>query len=119
MQKELNDALLECETDVRGSIKRFSGNENIYISFLKSFPDEPTMKSLRQSIKEHQWEDAFVAAHALKGLAGNLGFIPLYYDIGELVVLLRAGKYGAVDQLYKQTESSYHEIVKAIRNHLK
>ncbi|MDO5572514.1 MAG: Hpt domain-containing protein [bacterium] len=118
MKKELQDALLECETDIQGSIQRFYGNEDIYISYLKTFPDEPTMKLLRQSIEDHQWEEAFVTAHALKGLAGNLGFIPLYHALGELVVMLRAGKYGAVDQLYEQTEICYDEIVKAIRNRL-
>ncbi len=118
MKRELKEALLKCETDVQGSIKRFYGNEDIYCSYLESFLSEPTMKELGQAIEKRQWKDAFVTAHALKGLAGNLGFIPLYHTIGELVVQLRTGKYGAIGQLYEQAKICYDEIMETLQNYI-
>ncbi len=119
MKEELQTALLNCETDIQNSIQRFYGNEDIYLSYIESFIAEPTMEKLGKAIEDHEWEDAFVTAHALKGLAGNLGFIPLYHTVGELVVQLRAGKYGLVRQLYDQTMICYDELVKAIQEGLK
>ena len=71
------------ETDLQGAMQRFYGNEELYIACLKSFLDDPTIAQLNDSISNGMWDDAFTAAHALKGLAGNMGFVPLMHATGE------------------------------------
>ena len=107
-------ALAHCETDVQGSLQRFCGNEELYLSYLYDFLTEPTMGQLGRAVQDQTWNDAFIAAHALKGLAGNLGFVPLYHAAGELVVLLRAGRVDEVMDVYQQAKHSYNALIEAI-----
>lgn len=108
-------ALMSCETDVDGALDRFSGDEELYAACLDSFLQDMTMFELSEAIKNEQWDDAFTAAHALKGLAGNMGFIPLYHATGELVVTIRAGRVGEITSCYQRLSRSYQEIVDAIK----
>lgn len=115
MNAKMQEALLHCETDIQGAMQRFCGNEDIYLSYLRDFPEEPTMKELSDAVDARAWEKAFMAAHALKGLSGNLGFIPLYHAIAEMVILLRSGKYGDVKVGLEHAQKCYDELVTAIK----
>lgn len=114
MNTKLQYNLLLCETDIDGSLHRFVGNEDIYISYVKKFPSEPTMAMFMEAMEKKDWETAFATAHALKGLSGNLGFVPLYHAVGEMVLLLRASKYDEAEQAYDKIKQCYEELVNAI-----
>ena len=45
---------------------------------------------LKESIESGDLNAAFEAAHALKGITGNLALVPLYEPIVEITELLRA-----------------------------
>ena len=109
-------ALMLRDTDVQGALKRFSGNEELYTACLSMFLDDPTMTELRDAIQEQSWDDAFTAAHALKGLAGNMGFIPLMHSTGQLVVLIRGGRIKDISECMLQINSNYRDIIDAIRD---
>lgn len=115
MRTELLHALNQCETDVDGAIKRFSGNESLYISCLCAFLSDNTMAELTKAIGSSAWDDAFTAAHALKGLAGNMGFIPLFHAAAELVVLIRAGRIPEAVASHKKVLRCYNEVSGAIQ----
>ncbi len=117
MSSELLCSLLACETDVAGALNRFMGNEVLYASCLSKFLTDTTIDELNSAISTQAWDDAFTAAHALKGLAGNMGFVPLFHSAAELVVLIRAGRITEVTESMKQLNSNYNEITAAIRRH--
>lgn len=108
-----------CETDLEGAINRFCGNETLYVSCLTSFLDDPTMDQLEAAIDARAWDDAFTAAHALKGLAGNMGFVPLFHATAELVVLIRAGKLNDISEANKKVGTCYKNIISAIKQNVK
>ena len=112
-------ALTLRDTDVQGALKRFSGNEELYTACLGMFLDDPTMTELRDAIQEQSWDDAFTAAHALKGLAGNMGFIPLMHSTGQLVVLIRGGRIKDIGECMIQIDSNYRDIIDAIRDNFR
>lgn len=114
MNSKLLNALKSCETDVDGALERFYGDEILYIDFLHAFVKETTMTSLRDAIRDKKWEDAFMAGHALKGVAANLGFIPLFHAVGELVLLLRSGSTDRIEEIYEEIRACYNTIVLAI-----
>ena len=80
----------------------------------KKFPEEPTMTIFMEAMDKQDWDEAFATAHALKGLTGNLGFVPLYHAVGEIVLLLRANRYDELEPVYEKTRQSYDELVNAI-----
>jgi chemotaxis protein histidine kinase CheA len=109
-------ALTLRETDVQGALRRFSGNEDLYVSCLGMFLSDPTMEELNTAIDQQSWDEAFTAAHALKGLAGNMGFVPLMHATGQLVVLIRGGRIKDINDCMAQINSSYRDISDAIRD---
>lgn len=103
------------ETDLEGAIKRFCGDEQLYIKCLGAFLEDSTMEGLIAAVDSQQWDEAFTAAHALKGVAGNMGFIPLMHAISRLVVVIRGGRLSEVDETMTQVISAYRDITDAIR----
>ncbi len=118
MNQELLDGLVRGETDVEGALKRICNDEVLYCRLLSSFLGDATMENLGKAIKEESWDEAFTAAHALKGLAGNLGFVPLFHSVGELVVLIRSGKISDVEESYHKIERCYDDIIYIIRDNI-
>lgn len=114
MDAVLTSALLACETDLDGAIRRFSGDETLYTKCLTEFLEDTTMDSLNKAIAAEAWDHAFTAAHALKGLAGNMGFIPLYHAVAELVMMIRAGRLKEIEASNKEVCKRYREIFDAI-----
>lgn len=103
------------ETDIQGAIERLGKNETLYISCLRMFLKDPTMDKINETIKDKKWDEAFTVVHALKGLAGNMGFVPLMHSIGNLVVLIRAGKTNELNECLEIVNSNYRNIVDAIQ----
>ena len=115
MNSQLEHALLLRETDIQGAVYRFNGDERLYVSCLKMFLEDPTMALLNESIESETWDDAFTAAHALKGLAGNMGFVPLMHSTGQLLVIIRGGQIKKIGEYIAQVNSNYRDIADAIR----
>lgn len=114
MNTDLLYALMLCETDIDGVMRRFSGDEALYMTCLNGFLDDPTMDELNAAIENGAWDEAFTAAHALKGLAGNMGFVPLFHASAELVILIRAGRTGEVDASFAEVKRCYGQITSTI-----
>ena len=116
MNQELLNSLTLNETDISGVMQRFSGDEKLYMALLNSFKDDPTMDELENAIARKEWNEAFTAAHALKGLAGNMGFVPLFHETGELVMFIREGTISEIDISLKRVRNRYDDILNIIRN---
>lgn len=65
------------------------GNENLYLRLVGSVPSEKRFDELGEAIKAGNLDAAFDAAHALKGVLGNLSLDPLYDKVSEITELLR------------------------------
>ena len=118
MEPNLRQDLILCETDIEGALHRLSGNESVYLSCLAMFLDDPTTKDLGDAIYAKNWDDAFTAAHALKGVAGNMGFIPLFHATAEIVVFIRDGKINDVEASYRELLQCHQKITTMIRDNL-
>ena len=56
------------------------GSEAMIKRFAVKFLDDPTFNELEQALEAGNGEDAFRAAHTMKGICLNLGFDKLYED---------------------------------------
>lgn len=110
--------------DVDGAIHRFSGNEVLYLTFLKRFPsnehyDKIEKNLIDKNLIDKNYETAYKAAHALKGITGNLGLNPVYRLLEEMLSTMR-NKESVVDfeekleGLYKQFQAEYEKSIKLI-----
>ena len=69
---------------------RCYGNEALYLRLVNMIPGEANFDKLRDSLTAGDLESAFEAAHALKGVLGNLSLTPMFEKCSELTELLRA-----------------------------
>lgn len=115
MDEKLKAALVSNETDLDGARKRFVDDAELYLDCLRDFLEDGTMSELKQALAAENWDDAFTAAHAIKGLAGNMGFVPLFHAAAELVVNIRAGRRRDIGPSYLELERCYRQICTAIK----
>lgn len=115
MSKELFEELLNNETDLENALDRFCCSKDLYVKCLKSFVEDTTMTELTKAIACGDWDEVFTAAHAIKGVAGNMGFVPLFYAASEFVVLVRKGKTDEITSSYKKLSLAYERIIDIIK----
>ncbi len=95
----LIDDLKAYGADTEGAMERLVDDEELYMTCLVSFKDDPCFPALDQAFSSKDYKVAFEQAHALKGVAGNLGLTPLYTSICNLVEALRASEFTQIDTL--------------------
>ena len=70
-------------------LERCFDNETLYLRLVSTIPDDAVFDRLKQSIESNNLDTAFDAAHALKGVLGNLSLTPLYTIAVEITENLR------------------------------
>lgn len=108
--------LTQAGVNPRDGIERFSGNKDLFEKYLNAFPQDPNFEKLKEGLKSKNIESAFQAAHALKGVSGNLSLEELFERIVPLVEELRAGSMEHADELMVPIEESYQKVVEALQD---
>lgn len=75
--------------DVEGAMKRFLNNEALYVKCLKKFLDDTSYEELKAAYEAGNCNDAFKAAHTMKGFVSNLGINNIYHLLIPMVEKLR------------------------------
>ena len=89
-------------------------SERLITKFVLKFPGDPSFSQLQSTLEEKNVEEAFRAAHTLKGVAQNLGFTPLYEATATLTEVLRAGNLPEDDNMMNAVAIEYERTVAAI-----
>lgn len=102
------------------SVKQRIPNEQIIKKFLNKFLSEESFSNLKSMLEKEEYEEAFRAAHSLKGVSANLGFDTLYSSSAEMTELLREYASSPVDQeacieCFQRVSEHYEAIVTTIR----
>jgi len=85
------EALKALGGDVQDGLARCLNNEQFYFTLVKKVMDDANFDKLGEALKAGDLKAGFEAAHALKGVLGNLSLTPLYKPVQEMTELLRAG----------------------------
>ena len=84
------DQLKELGVDTKEGLTRCMNNEKFYFRMLQMGLSDAHFESLEKSLEDNNIEEAFEAAHALKGVIGNLALAPIYNPLAEMTEMLRA-----------------------------
>lgn len=90
--------------DYEDTMKRM-GMERLLQKFMLKFLDDKSFEELCSSMEQKKYEEAFRAAHTLKGLCLNLGFKTLAESSSNLTEALRSQQF---------EESNLVEIMKML-----
>ena len=96
-------------------VKRRLLNEEFIKKFVLKFLDDNSYANLKEAIAAGNVEEAFRAAHTLKGVCLNLGFDNLYKASSAITEIFRAGELAGAEEAFEEVEKQYNITVNAIK----
>lgn len=111
-------SLKDCYTALGGNFDEVLGrlrSERMIQKFVLKFLNDGSFDNLCAAMKEGNTEEAFRAAHTIKGVCQNLSFTKLGQSSSELTEALRGGFSPEAEQLAEKVKSDYQQTVSAIR----
>lgn len=100
--------------DYAGVVARFRG-EALVLRFALRFLEDGSYALLQDSLASENYEEAFRAAHTIKGVCQNLGFTRLYESSSRLTEALRGGWSDAAAACIEPVQRDYRATVDAIQ----
>lgn len=91
------------------------GSEAMIKRFALKFLNDPSFNDLKENLIKKDGEEAFRAAHTLKGVCLNLGFDELYEVSAELTEKLRGRETAGSEELFQKVSQKYQKTVAAIQ----
>ena len=98
MDENFRKQLEENGADVEGTLKRFMGNEALYMKFIMKFLDDKNFEGINSNLEKNDFEGAYVSAHTLKGVTANLGLNPVYGVATQISDMLKGKAPGEIDR---------------------
>ena len=92
LSQEVRNGLKEYGADTDEALARCMNNADFYIMLVGKSLDDANFEKLKAEIAAKNFEEAFSAAHALKGVVTNLSLTPLAEPIIEMTEALRGGE---------------------------
>ena len=89
-------------------------NESMMSRFVKKFADDQSFEELEQNLAADRTEEAFRAAHTLKGVCKNLAFTALADVSSEITEMLRAGDLAAAKEYFPVVKEKYDVVLAEI-----
>ena len=83
--------------------------------FALRFIDDPSFEQLKASLEAKDYENAFRAAHTMKGVCQNLSFDRLFASVYEISEALRGGKELTDMALFDAVAVDYEVTVEALK----
>lgn len=101
------------------SVKQRIPTDTIIKKFMLKFLEEPTFLNLSRALESGEYEEAFRAAHSLKGVSVNLGFNNLGNSAGTLTELLRKSGEKSIhkedwEEIFARVSEDYNTLVECI-----
>ena len=84
------DALRAYGANVDEGLARCMNNEAFYLRLVNMAVGDAGFERLQQAVAANDLDEAFEAAHGLKGMLGNLSLTPAFDLASEVTELLRA-----------------------------
>ena len=90
-------------------------SERLVQKFVLKFPADGSFALLESSLAQGDIQEAFRAAHTIKGMCQNLSFTVLAQSSSELTEDLRAGGSDRTQALFQQVREDYNRTVESIQ----
>lgn len=115
MNEELLDKLRDMDAEVDDCIERLMGDKEFYFECLRKFPENQNIIELRNAVDAGDCEKAEKEVHTLKGVALNLGFLPLVDVCMDMLLDFRSGKKESGLAQIDDVEDCFKEWAEAVK----
>ena len=96
--------------NTKDGLGRCLNNETMYLKFVNMALEDANFERLSRAIAADDRHDAFEAAHALKGVLGNLSLTPLCEPINQITELLRSRTDTDYSSLLNEAKSQFERL---------
>ncbi|MCR5666224.1 MAG: Hpt domain-containing protein [Eubacterium sp.] len=107
---DLKQKLSAYGADVEGAMERFIDDIDLYEMCLNELFKDANIVQLKEAVEAGDTHNAFLHAHALKGVVGNLGLTPLYEKLIAQVEPLRVDDSTRMMELYLEVEQEFNRL---------
>ena len=114
MELEQKNKLMAAGIDVEDALKRMMGSEQLLLRLLGKFASDHNYGQWTEAMEMKNREKAIDAAHALKGICGNLSMTELYLLFSKQVDDLRAERWEEAEAQRSYIGTVYDRIWNAI-----
>lgn len=111
-------SLQDCYAALEGNFDEVKGrlrSERMIQKFALKFLNDGSYNGLCEALEQGNAEEAFRAAHTIKGVCQNLSFTKLGQSSDELTESLRGGISPEARELFERVKNDYQQTVSAIR----
>ena len=112
---DLKECYAAFNGDYEGVLSRLR-SEKMVQKFALKFLKDSSYELLVRSLEEKNYEEAFRAAHTIKGVCQNLGFSVLGDSSSRLTEALRNGWSDDAGTLVQQVKEDYAKTTEALRS---
>ena len=108
----------ECYAALEGNYEEVLGrlySEALVKKFAGKFLADQSFQLLKSSLEAGSYDEAFRAAHTLKGVTQNLSFTKLYESSHAMTEALRTKNYDEAVRLLSKVEEDYDQTAAAIQ----
>ena len=104
------DALKEFGADTEAGLVRCMGSEQFYLRMVGMMLKDASFDRLFDAVEKADVKEGFEAAHALKGVTGNLELTPIYEPVSELTEALRNRSGIDYSALYQKVKEEKEKL---------
>ena len=108
---DLNEELSKYGIDYVEAMDRLDGNADFYKQLALKYLDNDQYEALVAALDVKDYDEAGKAAHALKGVAGNLSFANLYKAATAMNNALAEGEYDASKVLLPDVTKANEDVL--------
>lgn len=105
-----------CGCGVKAALPRFLNDQGFMLECVAQVLDDPAFEELGRDIEAGKAQEAFDAAHALKGITANTALTPLYAITAAAVEPLRRGSTEGLGKMYDELMRKRAELKKALED---
>lgn len=112
--------LKECYTSFGGDYEEVLGRlrkDQTVQKFMYKFLDDKSYFLLETSMETNDYDEAFRAAHTLKGICQNLSFVKLYESSSRITEALRSKDYDDAVEMMPSLSADYHRIIDCVKEY--
>lgn len=100
--------------DYADALDRVGGSADFYKQLAMKYLDNSHYASLVASMEVADYDEAYKAAHALKGASGNLSFDKLFRASAAVSDALYSGEYQAAEKLMPQVKAANEKVLEGL-----
>lgn len=111
---DLKEKLSKYGIDYEDALDRVDGDEDFYKTLAMKYLTNENYVSLVAAMEVKDYDEAYKAAHALKGISGNLSFNDLFKVASEMSAALYQGEYQAAEKMLPQVTKYHKEVLEGL-----